>query len=65
MHKIGVILVWLGLFLTVIGLIFGFMDLVKYGEASIWIAMIPAGFAALLTGVTMTQFSKSEESDTM
>jgi lipopolysaccharide export LptBFGC system permease protein LptF len=65
MHKIGVMMVWLGLILVVVGLIFGFMDLVKYGEASIWIAMIPAGFAALLTGVTMTQFSKSKDSDTM
>ncbi|MEQ1669128.1 MAG: hypothetical protein ABL868_11805 [Sulfuriferula sp.] len=65
MHKIGVMMVWLGLLLTVVGLIFGFIDLVKYGEASIWIAMIPAGFAALLTGVTMTQFSKSENTDTM
>jgi hypothetical protein len=65
MHKIGVMMVWLGLILVVVGLIFGFMDLVKYGEASIWIAMIPAGFAALLTGVTMTQFSKSKDSGTM
>ena len=44
--------------MSVFGLIFGFFDLVKYGEASIWIAMIPAGFAGLLTGVTITQFSK-------
>ena len=65
MHKIGVMMVWLGLLLTIVGLIFGFIYLVKYGEASIWIAMIPAGFAALLTGVTITQFSKSENSDTM
>lgn len=44
--------------MTVVGLIFGFIDLVKYGEPSIWIAMIPAGFALLLVGVTATQFSK-------
>ncbi len=65
MHKIGVMMVWLGLISTIVGLIFGFIDLVKYGEPSIWIAIIPAGFAALLVGVTMTQFSKSENSDTM
>ncbi|WP_223247260.1 hypothetical protein [Sulfuriferula sp. AH1] len=58
MHKVGVILIWIGLIMTVVGLIFGFIDLVKYGEPSIWIAMIPAGFALLLVGVTATQFSK-------
>ncbi|BBP01515.1 hypothetical protein [Sulfuriferula nivalis] len=65
MHKIGVMMVWLGLISTIVGLIFGFIDLVKYGEPSIWIAIIPAGFAALLVGVTMTQFSKAKDSDTM
>ena len=58
MHKVGVIMIWIGLLMSVFGLIFGFIDLVKYGEASIWIAIIPAGFAGLLTGVTITQFSK-------
>ena len=58
MHKVGVIVIWIGLLMSIFGLIFGFIDLVKYGEASIWIAMIPAGFAGLLTGITMTQFSK-------
>jgi hypothetical protein len=58
MHKVGVVTIWIGLLMSVVGLIFGFIDLVKYGEPSIWIAMVPAGFAALLVGVTMTQFSK-------
>ncbi|WP_124950876.1 hypothetical protein [Sulfuriferula thiophila] len=58
MHKVGVIMIWIGLLMSIFGLIFGFIDLVKYGEASIWIAIIPAGFAGLLTGVTITQFSK-------
>lgn len=44
--------------MSIFGLIFGFIDLIKEGEASIWIAIIPAGFAGMLVGITMTQFSK-------
>lgn len=51
-------MIWIGLLMSLFGLIFGFIDMVKYGEANIWIAMIPAGFAAMLTGITITQFSK-------
>ena len=58
MHKVGVIMIWVGLLMSIFGLIFGFIDLIKEGEASIWIAIIPAGFAGMLVGITMTQFSK-------
>jgi uncharacterized membrane protein HdeD (DUF308 family) len=58
MHKVGIATVWAGLLMSVLGLIFGAIDLVKYGEASIWIAMVPAGFALLLLGTAVTQFSK-------
>ena len=58
MHRVGVILIWISLFACVFGLIFGIMDLLKYGEPSIWMAMIPAGFLGLLTGTVMTLFSK-------
>ncbi|GBL44562.1 hypothetical protein SFMTTN_0361 [Sulfuriferula multivorans] len=43
--------------MSVLGLIFGAIDLVEYGEPSIWMAMIPAGFALLLLGTVVTQFS--------
>jgi len=44
--------------MSLLGLIFGAMDLVEYGEASIWIAMVPTGFALLLLGTVITQFSR-------
>jgi len=57
MHKVGIATVWAGILMSVLGLIFGAMDLVEYGEPSIWMAMIPAGFALLLLGTVVTQFS--------
>ena len=58
MHKVGVVLIWISLLACLFGLIFGFIDMIKYGETSIWLAMIPAGFVGLLTGTVMTLFSK-------
>jgi len=58
MHKVGIATIWAGLLMSVLGLILGAMDLVKYGEPSIWMAMIPVGFALLLLGTVVTQFSK-------
>ncbi len=57
MHRFGVILVWTSLIAAVSGLIFGFIDFVKYGEPSFWIALVPAAFAGLLMGIVMTLFS--------
>lgn len=58
MHKVGIVTVWTGILMSLLGLIFGAMDLVEYGEPSFWIAMVPAGFALLLLGTVVTQFSR-------
>ena len=58
MHKVGVITIWISLVVCVSGLIFGSIDMIKYGEFNIWMALVPAGFAGLLVGVTATLFSK-------
>ncbi len=57
MRKVGIGTVWAGILMSLLGLIFGAIDLVEYGEPSIWIAMVPAGFALLLLGTVATQFS--------
>ena len=58
MHKVGIATVWAGILMSLLGLVFGGIDLVKHGEASIWIAMVPVGFALLLVGTAVTQFSR-------
>jgi len=39
------------------GLVFGGIDLVNDGEVGIMFALIPVGFAMLLVGTAITQFS--------
>lgn len=58
MHKLGVFINWISIISCIIGLILGFRELVVYHEASIWLAMVPASFLGLLTGVVITLFSK-------
>ena len=57
MHKVGVAAVWTGLLSSISGLIFGGIDLVNNGEIGIMFALIPVGFALLLLGTAITQFS--------
>lgn len=58
MHKFGVAVNWISIIACVVGLVMGFRDLVVYGENSVWLAMVPASFLGLLTGVVITLFSK-------
>jgi hypothetical protein len=57
MHKVGVATVWIGLLSSMSGLVFGGIDLVNDGEVGIMFALIPVGFAMLLVGTAITQFS--------
>lgn len=59
MYKLGVITTWLGLILSVVGLIVGFWKMVNGSEhAEMWISLVPLGFVGLLLGVTLTQMSR-------
>lgn len=62
MHRAGVIMVWVALFLTVTGLVAGFGGIaLGYDDAGIWwLGLIPIGFALLLAGVVMTQLSRKD-----
>jgi hypothetical protein len=57
MHKAGVVVSWAGVLSTLIGLIAGFMQLLREGESS-WLGLAPMGFALLLLGVALTQLSR-------
>ena len=58
MHKLGVISVLLGLFLSVVGLIVGFTLAIGSGTGEQWFTLVPFGFVFLLLGVTLTQLGK-------
>ncbi len=60
MHRIGRWTVILGILLTAIGLIAGFtaMFVDADGMAVNFLMLVPLGFAALLTGVTITQLHR-------
>lgn len=62
MHRAGVVVVWIAIFLTAIGLIAGFGGLaLGYDDAAVWwLGLIPIGFALLLAGVVMTQLSRKD-----
>lgn len=60
MHRTGTILVWLGLILNVVGLVFGFgaMFLDADQQAVNLLGLVPLGFMALLGGVVMVLFGR-------
>ena len=60
MHKFGVALLLFSIAACVIGLVLGFWDLIKHGENSFWLMMVPASFLGLMTGVVITLFSKQK-----
>jgi hypothetical protein len=64
MHRLGTIIVWLGVILTVGGLIFGFsaMFIDADHQAVNILGLIPLGFIALLAGVVMVLFSRPKRS---
>jgi hypothetical protein len=58
MHKLGVTTTWLGLILSIVGLVIGFWKMLHGSEsAEVWISLVPLGFVGLLLGVTLTQLS--------
>jgi hypothetical protein len=60
MHRLGTIIVWLGLILTIGGLLFGFTAMLgdADSEAVNLLGLVPLGFMALLAGVVMVLFSR-------
>jgi len=61
MHKAGVIAVWLGFFLTILGLLSGFslMFLDHDDMAMMFMTAAPFGFLFLLGGLVSTQLGQS------
>jgi hypothetical protein len=61
MHKLGVTTTWLGLILSILGLVVGFWKMLHGSEgAEVWISLVPLGFVGLLLGVTLTQLSSNK-----
>ncbi|MBI1285202.1 MAG: hypothetical protein GC183_12840 [Thiobacillus sp.] len=61
MHKLGVTTTWLGLILSIVGLVVGFWKMLHGSEsAEVWISLVPLGFVGLLLGVTLTQLSSNK-----
>lgn len=60
MHRLGTGLVWLGLILNLVGLVFGFgaMFVDADHQAVNLLGLVPLGFMALLAGVVMVLFSR-------
>lgn len=59
MHRFGTILVWLGVILSAVGVVFGFgaMFVDADHQAVNLLGLVPLGFMALLCGVVMVLFS--------
>jgi hypothetical protein len=60
MHKLGTLLIWIGVILNVVGLGFGFgaMILDSDSQAVNLLGLVPIGFVALLAGVVTVLFSR-------
>lgn len=60
MHRLGTIIVWLGVILTSGGLLLGFtaMFIDADSQAVNLLGLVPLGFMALLAGVVMVLFSR-------
>lgn len=60
MHRLGIIIIWIGLALAVAGLIAGFGGIaLGFQDAALyWLGLVPVGFALLLAGVVMTQLGR-------
>ena len=61
MRTLGILTVWTGLILSVIGIVIGFWQLSQANEAALmWLSLVPLGFIGLLFGVTLSQLAKKE-----
>ena len=62
MHKLGVTTTLLGLILSIVGLVVGFLKMLNGSEnAEVWISLVPLGFVGLFVGVTLTLLSSKQE----
>ncbi len=58
MHKMGVFFFWLGLALTVFGLVVGFWRLfAEAPDAMLYMSAVPVGFVLMFAGLVATQLS--------
>lgn len=60
MHRLGTVLIWLGLVMNLVGLVFGFgaMYVDADHQAVNLLGLVPLGFMALLAGVVMVLFGR-------
>jgi uncharacterized membrane protein len=63
MHKLGVLSVWLGVLLSVLGVVAGFWQAIRLGQGEEWFMFVPVGFMLLLLGVTITQLHGKKEAE--
>ena len=65
MHQVGRVTIYIGIALTVIGMIVGFTAMFMDSDnlAKIFIGLVPIGFVLLLTGTVMTQLSAPNQSN--
>ena len=65
MYRFGRIAGYLGLVLTVLGIVVGFGALFNHAEelAKVFLAIIPVGFVILFAGVTTTLLSGPKKGD--
>lgn len=63
MHRFGSFLVWLGVILSTVGLVFGFgaMFMDADHQAVNLLGLVPLGFMALLAGVVTVLFSRPKQ----
>jgi len=63
MHRLGTWMVWVGLILNLIGLVFGFgaMFVDADHQAVNLLGLVPLGFMALLGGLVMVLFSRPRQ----
>ncbi|MBI5040011.1 MAG: hypothetical protein HZB57_02015 [Gammaproteobacteria bacterium] len=63
MHRFGQLAVYLGILLVAVGLVGGFTAMFRDadGLAVNLLVLVPLGFAALLTGVVVTQLHRPSE----
>ena len=62
MKLFGIISVWLGIIVSVVGLVVGFAKLPSGDEtdAMPWLSLIPVGFALMMFGIAATQLSNKK-----
>lgn len=60
MHRLGKGLLWVGVLLVAVGMVFGFWFLLTDADnaAVSLLGLVPLGFIALLAGTVMTLFSR-------